>query len=209
MTLSTESRLTKLFQFALTNFGPLIAFYSLNHFIGLKVAIAGACLVTLGEAIRFKLRKETPTPFFKFSAVMALCFGVLDLIMVHPFFFKFEASIANLFFAGFFGLSLMREKPLIQEFAEQQGRVDGVTTPDHTFFFRFLTLLWIVYFVGKAVVYLWVYFNHSVEQGLILRALIGNVSLAVMLFISIGLSRPIWAVLLRLRLMPSTRRQRH
>lgn len=192
--------------FLYKNFGPLIVFYIANHFWGLKTAILVSLVFTVIEVVQLKASKKEITTFFKFSVAMALVFGVLDLTLENAFFYKIEASITNLFTAFFFGITLFQPKPLIQQFAEQQGRTSKDQSEDKTFFFRLLTMVWTFYFIIKATIYLWINLNSDVEQGLIVRAIIGNVSFGIMLFVSIGLARPIWNLLVQLKVMPSARK---
>jgi len=189
----------------IANFGPLIGFYVANRFLGLKAAIAATLLITLAELLRVKIKRQKMTLFFTFSSVIALTFGIIDFSMESPVLLKFEAGVINLLFAGFFAASLLREKSIIEELAEQQGRIEAISSADKTFFFRALTAAWIIYFLAKAAAYTWIGFNSTLEQGMLLRALIGNLSMAAMFFISIGLARPLWRAMLTLRLMPSTK----
>ena len=192
--------------FLYKNFGPLVVFYIANHIWGLKTATFVSLVFTVIEVIQLKAAKKEITAFFKFSAAMALLFGVLDLTLENAFFYKIEASITNLFTAFFFGITLFQNKPLIQQFAEQQGRTSKDQSEDKTYFFRLLTIVWTIYFVIKAAIYLWINLNSDVEQGLIIRSIVGNVSFGILLFVSIGLARPIWNLLMRLKVMPSTRK---
>ncbi|MBL7672123.1 MAG: septation protein IspZ [Bdellovibrionaceae bacterium] len=189
------------------NFGPLIVFYVANHFWGLKTAIAVSLVFTVAEIIHYKISKKEITTFFKFSVALTFVFGVLDLTLENAFFYKIEATVTNLFTAFFFGITLFQPKPLIQQFAEQQGRTLKEQSIDKTFFFRLLTMVWTFYFILKAILYLWINLNSDLEQGLIVRTIIGNVSFGIMLFVSIGLARPIWNLLVKLKVMPSARSQ--
>lgn len=162
-------------------------------------------LFTIAEVIHLKLAKKEMTTFFKFSVGMTLIFGALDLTLENAFFFKLEATISNLFTAFFFAITLFQPKPLIQQFAEQQGKTSTEQSADKTFFFRLQTLIWTFYFVTKAFVYLWINLNSDFEKGMIIRFLIGNISFWIMMFLSLGLARPFWHLLLKMKLMPSTR----
>jgi intracellular septation protein A len=192
-------------QFLFKNFGPLLVFYLANRFWGLKTAIVVSLIFTVGEIIHTKFAKQELTMFFKFSVVMALIFGTLDLTLESAFFYKIEATLTNLFTAFFFGITLFQPKPLIQQFAEQQGRTSKEQSNDKTFFFRLLTMVWTLYFVIKSALYLWINLNSNIEQGLILRFIIGNVSFGIMFFSSIVLARPLWNILEKIKWMPSSR----
>ena len=132
-----------------------------------------------------------------------LLFGIADLFIKEPFFFKFEATLTNLFFALFFALSLLKDKPIVQEFAEMQKKTSNEQTPDKLYFFQFFTIWWSVYFVIKAAFYLWLNFNTTLDDALIIRMLVGKVSLWLMMFISIGMPQYIWKVLEFLKMFPS------
>lgn len=194
--------------FLYKNFGPLIVFYIANHFWGLKSAIAFALIFTVAEIIHYKIAEKEITTFFKFSLTMTFIFGILDLTLDNAFFYKIEATVTNLFTAILFGITLFQPTPLVQQFAEQQGRTSKDQSMDKTFFFRLLTFVWTIYFIVKAALYLWINLNSDVEQGIIVRAVVGNISLAIMLFVSIGLARPIWNLMVRLKIMPSARTQK-
>lgn len=198
-------KIKNLANYLITNFGPTLAFYLVNHFYGLRAAIATGLLVTIVEIIRFKFLQEKMSLFFIFSTTITLLFGILDLTVKAPVFLKFEAGLSNLVFALFFASTLFQKKSIVQEFAEQQGRIDDQESEDKTFFFRFMTVLWSLYFLCKAIVFTLININNSIETGFLLRVLIGNISFAVMLFISIGLSRSIWRLLSRIGIMPSSR----
>nr|WP_295902438.1 septation protein IspZ [uncultured Bdellovibrio sp.] len=199
----------KLLKWILGNFGPMIVFYGAVYFWNLKVAIFLSLLVTVIEIVRFKIQKKSMSPFFIFSSGMALLFGILDLTLQNAFFFKFEAGISNLVCAVFFGLSLFHSKSLVQEIAEQQGKIDKTESPDKHFFFRIQTIAWTIYFIAKAILYTWVNFNTSLQEALVIRLLVGNVSFYVMMFISVGLARPLWIFMEKMRWMPSARMYPH
>lgn len=198
--------LKKIVIFAFSNFGPLIGFYFINYFWGFKIAIITSIVLVVLEFLILKYRKKYISNFFYFSSIIIIVFGIADLILKEPLFFKFEASLTNLFFAAFFGLSLFKEKPIVQEFAEMQKRTSFEQNPDKLFFFKFFTVLWCFYFILKAVFYLWMNFYMSIDEGMIVRMFVGKISFWIMMFISIGMPKKIWSLLERLKLFPSQRK---
>ncbi len=170
-------------QFALLNFGPILAFYVVNHFYGLKPAIVVCAVYSIGEVIWAYFSGQELTNLFKFTAVMTLIFGVVDLCAQESFLFKYEAAVTNLLTGGFFGATVFGEKTMIQEFFEKSKYAKPVT-PELAAYFRFFTLIWTAYFVVKAGIYFWVARHTTIEQGLIMRTLIGNGSFVIMLLIS-------------------------
>ena len=198
-------RIYNLIQFLTINFGPLAVFYIANAFWGFKTAVLASIATTVLEFLYLKIQKHKISSFFYFTALIVIVFGVLDLTIKEPFFFKFEATLTNLFFAIFFGLSLFKDKSIIQEFAETQKRTSEEQSEDKKFFFRMFTIFWCAYFTVKAVFFLWINFSNEINQALLIRMAVGKVSFWVMMFISIGIPRQIWNVMERLKLFPSQR----
>lgn len=192
-------------EFVAKNFGPLIVFWAIQYFAGLKIAIAASMLTAVGEFIYLKTRQQKPTPFLIFSTALALVFGVLDLWLTTPIFFKFEAGLTNLIFAGFFAASLWSAKPLVQEFAEESRSFADHDPRDVRFFFQVFTAAWALYFVAKAVAYTYINFHVSVGYSLLARMILGNATFAIMIGASMTGGRPLWLALTKARLMPSTR----
>ncbi len=202
---SKMNRFLSILTFILKNFGPLIVFYFANHIWGLKTAIAVSMGYAFVEWLQLWRTGQKATLFFRFSVAMTLIFGILDLSMDSAFFYKIEATVSNLFTAFFFSITLFQSKPLIQQFAEQQQRTSMEQSADKTYFFGILTMIWTIYFVAKAFVYLWTNFNLENEQGLLIRLVVGNVSFGILLAASIFLSRPFWNLLVKMKLLPSMR----
>ncbi len=199
------TKIRNAFDFLILNFGPLFGFYIFNHFFGFEVGIYASIVIVFTEYFCLRFRKLNINKFFYFSSAIVLIFGTADLLMKEAFFIRYEASATNLLFALFFGLSLLNEKPLVQEFAESQNRVLPESSPDTLFFFRAFTIFWCIYFLLKAAFFLWISFNVTFSEASITRIIIGNVSFWIMMFISIGLPTQIWNLMERLRLFPSQR----
>lgn len=79
----------------LRNFSPLIVFYAANHFFGLKPAIALSMFFSIAGFLRAKIFREKTSTFFKFSAAIAVSFGIVDLFLKDSFLFKYEAAVTN------------------------------------------------------------------------------------------------------------------
>ena len=140
-----------------------------------------------------------------FSAGITIVFGLLDMYLQKSLFFKYESTVTSILFGCYFAASLRGEKPLIQEFAEAQGRIKKEISPDSSYFFRFITIVWSLYYFLKAAFYGWVATKYSLEEGLAIRGVVGNISMYGLLFVSIFGARQIKAALGKLRLLPSTR----
>ncbi|MGZ3711162.1 MAG: septation protein IspZ [Bdellovibrionota bacterium] len=189
-----KDKLKGLINFAFVNFGPLIVFYGTNRIYGLKIAIIASTLFSFAE-IAWRLYRRLPiTNLFKFSATVTILFGLVDLYAQQSFLFKYEASATNVLTGVFFGASLFSSKCLLQEFYEQRKDAKAVT-PDLAGYFRLLTLIWVLYFWLKAAVYFWIAGRFSLEQGLLVRTVLGSGSFYLMLGISIFGSRKIFPLL--------------
>ncbi len=181
-------------RFIFTNFGPLIVFYGINHFYGLKPAIVASTVVSFGEIAFLVYRRKKATNLFKFSAGITLVFGIVDFYAQQSLLFKYEASATNVLTGLFFGASIFADKTLIQEFYEQ--RKDAKTmTPDLAAFFRLLTFIWVIYFFVKAVTYFLIAQKYSFEEGLLIRAVVGSGSFYALLALSIFGSRRMFLAL--------------
>jgi uncharacterized membrane protein len=196
-------RLKTLIKFVFSNFGPIGVFYVANHFWDLRVAVISTVLWSLGEIVTYKLLRKPLSAFFLFSAGVTVLFGLIDIYLKQSILFKYEGAMTNVLNALYFGATLFGKKTLIQEFAEIQGRLKKEITPDIAAYFRFLTAVWVFYFLVKAGVYAWIAANYSLEQALVIRGTIGNASLYGMLFLSIFCSKKIKEGLTKVGYLPS------
>lgn len=182
-------------------FGSLIVYVALSHFVGPRAAVVGSTLYSVGAIGYYLLRGKPLTRIFLFSASMTVVFGAIDLVNQQPLMLKYEAVVTNLVTAVFFAASIFSKKSLIQDFYEQRPGAVAMR-PDLAVYFRFLTGIWVLYFVLKAGAYYWIAAHASLEQTLVIRAVAGSVSFYVLLGISIFGSKGIIHGLRRLGLMP-------
>jgi intracellular septation protein A len=104
------------------DFGPLLAFYTTNHFFGFVAAIVVSMAWSVGTVAYLTLEKQPLTAFLKFSITVSLLFGVVDLAFQGPVLFRWEPVLSNVVTGVFFGLSLTGEKSIIQELNEAASR---------------------------------------------------------------------------------------
>lgn len=192
-------------KFLFLNFGPLIVFYSINKFFDFKIAVICSIVFVGFEFLYLKISKKTISSFFIFTSLLVVVFGLLDIFLAQAFFFKLEAGILNLISAAYFALSLFRPKSIIEEVARQKGQASAEhkLQEDQTFFFKVLTALWTVYFLVKAIAFMWVNFTTDIQEGLIYRMTLGPLSFWVLIGLSYGLGPTLWRTLERYKLMPS------
>jgi intracellular septation protein A len=191
-----KNKFLSLLQFIYDNFAPLIIFYGINHFWGLKPAIIVSTLFSFFDIVLKLYLRQPITGIFKFTATITLIFGVIDLYAQQSFLFKYEASVSNIFTAMFFAYSLIANKSILQEFYEKRSDAKAMTS-ELAIYFRLLTSVWVIYFLLKATAYFWIARNYSLEQGLLIRTILGSGSFYVMLFVSILGSKKIFPFLLK------------
>ena len=179
--LKWRSALTSLVE----NFGSVALFYALNKMWNLQAAIAATMLWAGGEWWLLRRRGEHPSAFFKFSTSTVLVFGVFDLCATESFLYRYEASVTNLLTAGFFGASALGDRPLLADLAEQSGRLGRQLTPKLIRYFRLFTLVWVAYFVIKAIIYAALArADLQLEELLLTRFILGNGSIMAMIAFS-------------------------
>lgn len=192
----------KIINFALLNFGPLIVFYAVNHFYGLRTAIITSIAVAIIEVIYMILKKKTITGFFKFTVVVTLIFGILDLFVATPVFFQYEPTLTNIITGIYFGMTLWSEKSFIQEWAEKKAGTT-IKNPDAILRYRILTVVWTIYFFVKAGIYAYVSRQYSIEKALIFRSTVGTISFYGLLAVSIFFGTKIIMFFQQRGLLPS------
>ncbi len=190
-----ESKLRKLAFFVYDNFAPLIIFLIAEHLVDLKTAIAATVAISLLDLIFRSVKKVKITRLYLFSLVVTVAFGAIDIYSSSPFLFKYESSITNILTAGFFGITLWRGKPLIQEIAEGTMDPDKAKRPDVQQYLKILTFAWTLYFLVKASVYGYVSNRYSIDEAIAFRATVGTTSLLVMIFGEQLIRRPLFRVL--------------
>ena len=180
------------------SFAPLLAFYGVEHFFGLKIAIGATVGVTIGEIIYRKMRKEALGGFFYFIAITTIGFGLIDVFSSGTSFFKYEPAITNLVTGIYFIWGAAQPIPLIQEFAQKAGKIPENPPPALTLYLRVMTWIWVVYFLIKGIVYFAIANEPETSTGkmMVIRTLAGNASMFIMLAVSWLGGKPIykWAM---------------
>jgi intracellular septation protein A len=190
----------------LADFAPLLVYYGAEYVWGLQVALVLSIAWVFGECAYKVARRQPFTLFFVFTSGITILFGAIDLYLQRNALFRYEPVATNFLVGAFFLSTLFFGKALIQEMAEKQGRALGPLDPDKVYYFRFLTVVWSIYFWAKAAAYLWIARQYSMEQLTLVRIFAGSASMYALLFASVALSRPIRRGLYRLGLAPSARR---
>ena len=195
-------KLVHIARFALREFGPLIAFWLVNGFFGVKIAIAVSLVVIVGESLWRWRRGEGFTRLYLLISGLTLAFGAIDLSITTPFLIKYEAAVTNIVVGGSFVIGAFGKKPMLQEIAEQRGGESLPATAEVRRFFQLFTLAWAVYFFLKAAFYAWAVWRLPLAQAIALRSLVGGVSLGLMSAVSVTQGRRLFFLCRRLGLLP-------
>ncbi len=194
-------RLRATMEFALWEFGPLIVLLALSTAFGLKVAIAGTIAFVILDAIRRLWRHLPFTRIYLLSSGLAVIFGGIDLLSQTPFMLKYEAVITNVATGIAFVVGARGDKPMLQEIAEQRsGPLPDRADIRH--FFRLFTLFWAGYFFAKAGLYLWLGSILPLGRAMLIRSVLGGVTLAIMIVVSITQGRRLFLLCSRMGLLP-------
>ncbi len=195
------SRLAAVARFALAEFGPLIVFWALAAWLGVKPAILGSILFIVADAAWRWLGGLTFTRLYLLVSALTLVFGLIDLASTSPFMLKYEAAISNAATGLFFVAGAQGDKPIMQEAAGQRGH-SFVVTKEIRAFFRLFTLVWAAYFFLKAALFAWMAWTMPMLEAMALRSVIGGVSLGLMIAVSVTQGRRLFFLCRRLRLLP-------
>ncbi|HME85269.1 MAG TPA: septation protein IspZ [Roseiarcus sp.] len=188
-------------RFVLTEFGPLIVFWSLALTLGVKPAILGSLLAIIADAAWRRWKSLKFTRLFLLTSGLTLVFGLIDLATTSPFMLKYEAAVTNVATGMAFIAGALGEKPIIQEVAEQRGWTFPATREVRAFF-RLFTLVWAGYFFLKAAFYVWMVWTLPMLEAMALRSVIGSVTLGLMIALSLTQGRRLFFLCRRLGLLP-------
>lgn len=196
------SRLAPLLRFALSEFGPLIAFWALTLTLGAKAAIAGSVIFIIADAV-WRYRRRIPvTRLYIFSSVLTVMFGAIDLLAATPFMLKYESVVTNIATGAAFVIGARGAKPMLQELAEKQRSMTFPEGADVRRFFQLFTLLWAAYFFVKAAFYYWLGVVMPLTEAMAVRSIVGGVTLGLMIALSVTQGRRLFFLCRRLGLLP-------
>ena len=184
----------------LQSFLPLIAFYGFEHFFGLKAAIAGTIVVAIAEFAYRRWKKEDLGAFFYFVTISTVGFGLIDVFSTNTSFFKYEPALTNVLTAFYFAWGAMTPKPMLQELVEKTKKISSEHFQEElVLYFRILTWLWVLYFFGKGIVYYVIADepDATVDKMILVRSVVGNVSMFAMVGVSWLMGKPIVRYLMK------------
>jgi intracellular septation protein A len=166
----------------LLNFAAPIAFFVVFEWIGAKPAIGLAVLVTVIQALIHWILSVPISPFYIVASGFTVCFGTIDLLIESPKFFRLEPFAQNCLIGFIFLISLKTRISVLG------WLVNGLPLafrpkigPEMMGYLRKLTMVWGIYLLAKAAVFLYLAYHVNLGHLILLRSLIGGGSLVVMI----------------------------
>ncbi len=183
------------------DFGGIIVFYVMLHFVGLKAAIAGT-LVFVAFDIWRRRRWGIGFPrLYVLTTTLAIVFGVVDLASKTPFMLKFEGAVSAFLVGVFFAFGA-RGRSVIEELLTQQAGPEAMAFAHARRFYQLMTLTWALYYVSMSGFYLWVALHYPYLRAIGIRQVAGFVGIGVMMLLSVNMMR-LYALFRRVGLIPA------
>ncbi len=167
--------------YVLINFAAPIVFYLAFHRLGPKPAIAlaiGATGIQLGVHWVYRL---SISPFFMVASGFTVSFGLIDLFIQSPRFFRLEPFAQNFLIATVLLFTYFARIPILAYFIRAlpealRPRVFNSTSR----YLRKLTLIWAIYLYLKSILFLYLAFRVDLGALIVLRSVIGGGTLVLM-----------------------------
>ncbi|MCM2321989.1 MAG: septation protein IspZ [Oligoflexia bacterium] len=164
------------------NFAAPIGFFWTFRTFGARPAILLAVVLTLGQVIFHRIYDIRFSPFFLVASGFTLVFGSIDLLsLAEPRFFRLAPFAQNFLLGTAFLGTLLTRAPAIAWFAAALPRE---LRPDPALieqgYLRRVTLVWGLYFLAKAALFLYLGLNVDLGVLILLRSIIGGGSLTLM-----------------------------
>jgi len=181
--LPTPSELRSGLAYTFLNFATPIAFYLTFHWFGAKSAIGFGVGVTFVQLLVHWVYRLKFSPFFLLASGFLLAFGILDLFLQTPRFFRLEPFVQNFVIASAFLITVFMRIPLITHFAGALPKKfrPNLSSPAAIRYLRKLTLIWAVYLYSKAALFLYLAFQVNLGDLILLRSVLGGGTLLLMI----------------------------
>lgn len=167
----------------LRQFGGLILYWITLLIFGVKPAIAVALAFVMVDGARRLMARQPLPPIWLIANGAAILFGLIDLYARTPFMIRYEGAIFNLGWAVAFAVGTFGKEPLVLQFARHRSP-DIPDRPEIIRFFRAFTIAWSLFFVMRAVAFLWIMDGYPLARAIAIRAAFGWISMGVMVLIS-------------------------
>lgn len=176
-----SQRILDAFRYLFLNFATPVVFYLVFHWKGAKLAIGFALGVTLLQAGAHGVYRQRFSPFFMLSSGLILGFGLVDLLVRDPRFFRFEPSVQNFLLASIFLLAQFKRFPVIRIFVQAlpEKFQSEFLEPDDQYL-RKLTWVWIAYLYFKGFFFLYLALHVDLGDLILLKSVLGTGSLLLL-----------------------------
>jgi uncharacterized membrane protein len=169
-------------EFVLKNFAAPIGFFFVFRAHGAKPAIALALGVTGLQLLLHWVLRAGLSPFFIVASGFTILFGVIDLLIATPRFFRLEPFVQNFIMGSVFLATLFTRMPIATWFATGlperiRPRLDS---PETRRYLRNVTVVWAAYFHVKGLLFLYLAFQVDLGELVLLRTIIGGGTLVLM-----------------------------
>jgi intracellular septation protein A len=191
------SKFVALARSVVSEIAPLLVFWALALSVGVKPAITGSIAVIVLVSAYKLYRRQSFTRLYLVVSTLTLAFGAVDLYGATPFLLAYEAPISNALTGAAFVVGAFGAKPMLQELAEKRPGADIPQTAETRRFFQLFTLVWAAYFFIKAAGFLWIAATLPLTEALALRSLVGSLSLAAMIALSVTQGRRLFLLFRR------------
>jgi intracellular septation protein A len=176
------THLKKAVGFGLLNFGAPLAFFVVFELVGAKPAIGLAVAVTVIQALMHWILSLPISPFYVVASGFTVGFGTIDLFIESPRFFRLEPFAQNFLIGAVFLISLKTRISILGWLASGlPAAFRPKIGPEMSGYLRRLTLIWGIYLLAKAFVFLYLAFQVDLGHLILFRSLIGGGSLGLMI----------------------------
>jgi intracellular septation protein A len=173
-------RYLKLLGWIFESFGPLLSFWIVLKTRGLVPAIIVGVAVGALLVVKEIWKTRKVSPFTAYSAIMVALFGYLDLKYQSGFWIKLEPAVGNVATGIFFLATVFLRRPIIIEFAERQA---GRSLAHRRKYLTIWTLLWSLFFFLRASAFVWMAYNLTLDDAVLLRMIAGPIAFGMMFVI--------------------------
>lgn len=177
-----SQKLRSAVSFFLLNLATPVVFFWTFRLAGAKPAIAFAIGVSALQTAFHLWLKARMSPFFMVASGFTVGFGLLDLVVTAPQFFRLQPFAQNLLVGLVFLFSALTRYPIVTWFAAAlppfvRPEMDEETSN----YLRNVTWAWATYLLVKALIFLYLAFRVDLGSLILLRSVIGGGSLALMI----------------------------
>jgi intracellular septation protein A len=171
-------------QYTFLNLGTPIAFYGAFYEWGAKAAIGFAVVITLFQLLVHRFYQIRLSPIFIVASGFTTLFGVIDLTLQSPRFFRLEPFAQNFLIGTALFVSLTARIPVAAWFISGlPTRIRPNLTHESQSYLKKLTLIWGIYLYIKAIIFLYLAFQVNLADLVVLRTLIGGGTLFLMFLV--------------------------